>query len=724
MNPPVDQGEDCAICGTFVAALKTLYSKTLRSGIAPKRFDPKCPRWHHFDWTLRDRPPSLPRLSKSARSGCPRCALLKSAIVLPRRHPFGNASGASGTGEKPITLRFYCIGNPRITKTQMPLKDIQELFITVAASATETSPKSGLGTLHVLRSDDFAPFSDANVKLARDAIDGCVKIHQSCPGPEPTPAPLRLLNVMHGDHVKLEKTDGKNVTYAALSYCWGSSKAAESARTMADNVNERADGLALTSLPKTLRDAIAVTRLLKIRYLWIDALCIVQDCQREWTSEAQKMMEYYGHARVTIVPVEADSADSGMRTDRGTPVSCRVRGPWNSHCGSDLVLSGNPPGGKKSIAHSAWNKRGWTYQERLNSSRILYIFGHNMTLECREGFWDTLTTWSTHKREDWSRFLPTTGTEMSQTLERLNRDWFWLVQCYTERRLSNPKDRWFAFSGISHAFSRGSGRDVIAGLWKDRILEDIVSWRCRRKAPRKRSRKSSLGHSAASFRHGIPPVNSPHCFNCGTAECRSSASETPEGFSLPSWTWLGTQWSDKSGGVPLSKTAIEQIKEGPRSHLLDIIAADGDVQCVKLKISGLILPRNMVLDLLAHSRDLELSIQGLGPRDTGVAYLDDSYDTMYSCRCKVAHSTADCGSRNAVLELSPPVKAILIGIARFQAIPDASYWHFLLIQPTGSQQDGVDEYHRVGTMHFPADHVPKDVEDRLNIQKAKTFVLV
>src|SRR4051794_23258889 len=47
MNPLADKGDDCAFCGTFVAALKTLYSKTLRSGFAPKRFDPKSPRWHH-----------------------------------------------------------------------------------------------------------------------------------------------------------------------------------------------------------------------------------------------------------------------------------------------------------------------------------------------------------------------------------------------------------------------------------------------------------------------------------------------------------------------------------------------------------------------------------------------------------------------------------------------------------------------------------------------------
>jgi Heterokaryon incompatibility protein (HET) len=33
----------------------------------------------------------------------------------------------------------------------------------------------------------------------------------------------------------------------------------------------------MNALPKTFQDAVAITQMLNIRYLWIDSLCIIQD---------------------------------------------------------------------------------------------------------------------------------------------------------------------------------------------------------------------------------------------------------------------------------------------------------------------------------------------------------------------------------------------------------------------------------------------------------------
>src|SRR5436190_7933625 len=110
---------------------------------------------------------------------------------------------------------------------------------------------------------DFKPLSEDNVEIIRGAIDTCVNKHEPCPGPEPMSRPLRLLNVMAGDRVRLESarpgSRKRPTVYAALSYCWGASDAMKEARTAADNVNERMAraGFSPASLPKTLRDAIA-----------------------------------------------------------------------------------------------------------------------------------------------------------------------------------------------------------------------------------------------------------------------------------------------------------------------------------------------------------------------------------------------------------------------------------------------------------------------------------
>jgi hypothetical protein len=43
------------------------------------------------------------------------------------------------------------------------------------------------------------------------------------------------------------------------------------------NIQTLISGVEIDRPPQTLKDAVYVTRRLGIRYLWIDALCIIQD---------------------------------------------------------------------------------------------------------------------------------------------------------------------------------------------------------------------------------------------------------------------------------------------------------------------------------------------------------------------------------------------------------------------------------------------------------------
>lgn len=54
----------------------------------------------------------------------------------------------------------------------------------------------------------------------------------------------------------------------------------------------------LSSFPQTLRDAITITKSLGFRYLWIDALCILQDSKGDWEKEAAVMGKVYFNAVV------------------------------------------------------------------------------------------------------------------------------------------------------------------------------------------------------------------------------------------------------------------------------------------------------------------------------------------------------------------------------------------------------------------------------------------
>ncbi|KAH6718353.1 hypothetical protein BKA61DRAFT_599503 [Leptodontidium sp. MPI-SDFR-AT-0119] len=53
-------------------------------------------------------------------------------------------------------------------------------------------------------------------------------------------------------------------------------------KTLVATLDTHERGIDLKSLPKTLRDAIEVTRSLSFPFIWIDALCIIQDSTPDW----------------------------------------------------------------------------------------------------------------------------------------------------------------------------------------------------------------------------------------------------------------------------------------------------------------------------------------------------------------------------------------------------------------------------------------------------------
>jgi len=73
--------------------------------------------------------------------------------------------------------------------------------------------------------------------------------------------------------------------YATLSYCWGGKMPLVTTRK---TLKQHLQSLNIQDLPLMFRDAITITRLLGIRYLWIDALCIVQDDHQDWGNQAPR----------------------------------------------------------------------------------------------------------------------------------------------------------------------------------------------------------------------------------------------------------------------------------------------------------------------------------------------------------------------------------------------------------------------------------------------------
>lgn len=114
------------------------------------------------------------------------------------------------------------------------------------------------------------------------------------------------------DSTSLPSTPSNPPLYIALSYRWGEGN---TLKTTKSTLVERKTSIPLATIPKTILDAITVTRRLGIRYLWVDSLCIIQDDVDDWTKEAARMGDVYMNAVCTIAAHAADHADYGFLED-------------------------------------------------------------------------------------------------------------------------------------------------------------------------------------------------------------------------------------------------------------------------------------------------------------------------------------------------------------------------------------------------------------------------
>lgn len=168
--------------------------------------------------------------------------------------------------------------------------------------------------------------------------------------------------------------------YACLSYVWGKGSQTQYTTTTRDSL-ESPNGLQLVDLPQTIRDAIKVTTEAGIRYLWVDALCILQDDPEDKAKIISKMGPIYGGSSLTIVAsANADPHEGlpGMGTTH-RPVAQDVA----SIQGMTLAVAlHDPRQSMPDIDNSVWSSRAWTFQERALSARSVYFTRSQMVFKC------------------------------------------------------------------------------------------------------------------------------------------------------------------------------------------------------------------------------------------------------------------------------------------------------------------------------------------------------
>ncbi|CZR68726.1 uncharacterized protein PAC_18625 [Phialocephala subalpina] len=249
------------------------------------------------------------------------------------------------------------------------------------------------------------------------------------------------------------------VQYAALSYCWGGDLDGV-ITTVKETVDKHCQKIAVSLLPRTLQDAITVCRGMRIRYLWIDALCIVQDDDKDWRREAAQMRHVYSNSLVTLAAHPASSCKDGF-------LGKQDRAEKNVH----------PDQGE---AQMALRRADTTNEERVGISGVhpsetdhtlhwLRVVALKMVWECSKAHFCECSHVEGYSGKEnpmtktWLGDLPAvnpvvkpkTWTLMPHTDRKIkvplvdSCDWMDFVMEYTGRELSRSSDRLVALSGLA-----------------------------------------------------------------------------------------------------------------------------------------------------------------------------------------------------------------------------------------------------------------------------------
>jgi hypothetical protein len=359
-------------------------------------------------------------------------------------------------------------------------------------------------------------------------INDCNK-HESCRPSHIRPLfiPSRLLYVGLNDDSDLrivlgaDLNENINKGYLALSHCWGGEI---KYKLTATNLNSLKRQIIFDDLPKNFQDAISVTRSLGISYLWIDSLCILQDSIDDWTKESSAMRKVYTNAICVISATASETSNGGCFRQRPSPsptwslmASKKTRYFLVTERPSIRTLF------QTRVETAPLSRRGWAFQERLLSRRIVHFCSDVVLFECNtiqasefdhkgsryeklpyvvhngkildwihETILTRLLSSAGFNRDNYidrsaSRgirgaldMLQSIGTASSLTLREeveFNKRWYELVSAYTEGALTKSTDKLIALSGIAELVQNKAKTPYVAGLWSLVSVELGLLWR-------------------------------------------------------------------------------------------------------------------------------------------------------------------------------------------------------------------------------------------------------
>ena len=223
---------------------------------------------------------------------------------------------------------------------------------------------------------------------------------------------------------------------------------------------------------------------LGFQYIWIDALCIIQDSQLDWLKEGGFMADIYTNSSCTLSATASETPFAGLFRSRSAnqiQVGELSSLPFKLEVVDSFVENDY---GRAEIEGSLLFCRGWILQERLLSPRTLHFSETQVYFDCASQF----------KGDVFRHGLPTVqvsnpavddgqpplaknfyGRPYHGDMD-IDVSWYKIVRNYSRCELTQDSDKLAALSGLAAIYFR-IGKDIyLAGHWKSNLAYTL-HWR-------------------------------------------------------------------------------------------------------------------------------------------------------------------------------------------------------------------------------------------------------
>ncbi|OAG01999.1 HET-domain-containing protein [Paraphaeosphaeria sporulosa] len=325
----------------------------------------------------------------------------------------------------------------------------------------------------------------------------CAETHEHCNKHQKSEfVPTRLVDLETEDSsmVRIVQTAKENITgpYLTLSHSWGPPTFLQLKR---DNESElMGKGVMITELTPNFQQAISVAKFIGMRYIWIDSLCIIQGPGGDFKSEGQLMHKVYRHSHCNIAIADSSDSEGGLFRQRNPvdilPTSIEADGTGKLPRGTWRILE-DDLWDKELLATKIYT-RGWVFQERMLSPRILHfaasqIFWDCSTLSACEALprglphsLDAKASTDRHWRGRMQRMPADTPQKYDEPIVGASDDsieifWRSALLRYTSCNLTNQGDKSVAIWSIAKLVRDILGERYGGGLWEAN-LEEQLAW--------------------------------------------------------------------------------------------------------------------------------------------------------------------------------------------------------------------------------------------------------